>query len=232
MGHNHFFDEVAIQAREDVDSGAVGRPLLVETFYSFPLSPRYTVSDSSHWAFELPGGLFQNVLVHPLCNALHFLKGEVQVRAFAYPTGAGPRDDVADQLCVLAFDGSLAAHITLSVASNPLKHYLRVTGDKGTVEADLLNWRLQTQRLRPGLPSGLAKIENSLRTGLGLTAGTVRSMADFATGRTWYDGVTEVVQRTYRAVESGGEPPVPMDEARRLVAVCDRVWEQIGSQAG
>ena len=100
-----------IRARDLVERGAIGSLCGIESYYGFDLgsSPgaRYFSQAYTHWAYQLPGGLLQNGLDHPLSVVVPFMAEPKRVMAASAEVGVLPRGVPGELRMILANDDLL-----------------------------------------------------------------------------------------------------------------------------
>ena len=69
----NLFNPAVLKAKKLVDSGAVGELLHVETRTSESLNSRFC-TDKDHWCHKLPGGIFREIMPHPIYVNQFFLE--------------------------------------------------------------------------------------------------------------------------------------------------------------
>jgi nucleoside-diphosphate-sugar epimerase len=230
----HLFDKVMLRAREMVEKGVIGSLCGIESYYGFDLGTtpggRYFSQAYTHWAYKLPGGLFQNGLDHPLSMVLPFLPRPKTVMAMAGEAGVLPKG-IPSELRILLGDGRLLASITLSEAASPRFHYLNLLGSKGTLQVDLQNKRVIHYSHRKGIPHFVTRAFMNVNQGARILAGTVATVGTVLRGRfTPYEGMQRLVPDFYKAIEKDTPSPIPPEWALTVMRTMDSVWDQIGSE--
>ena len=236
VDHNHLYDPVMVRARRLIESGAVGDVLWVESYYGFNLGgnprARYMMpGGEQHWTFGLPGGLYQNLLPHPLCLALELLGPPARVQAHARYGRVLPHADT-DELRILLETPRASGLVHVSLAASPRFQYLRVFGTGGCLTVDLLNKWVLTDRVMKGVPKAVSRALANLHHGWTMAAGTLGGMVKVLTKRwTPFEGMGLLIREYYAALQEGREPPVTAEEAIEVMDVMDEAWRQIGPEA-
>ena len=94
------------------------------------------ISDSTHWCHKLPGGIFGEILFHPL-YLIRFFLGDLQIKA-VYVERIGKHDWMPyDELTV--FLGSLQSQARIRISCNSLRYrsFLDLYGQKNAIRAEL-----------------------------------------------------------------------------------------------
>jgi predicted dehydrogenase len=129
-----------------------------------------------------------------------------------------------DELDALVEHRGATAALRFGALGRPDGLWLRVHGTRGRAAANLFEPRLTVERLRGGpgplnpLVNQLSEAASAARAAVG---GVVRKLGG---GPGAYEGLWELLARTYRALAAGVEPPVAVDrveEVNRLVAELD-----------
>ena len=236
VDHNHLYDRTIVQMRRMVEEGALGRILWVDSYYGFNLgenlASRYMApGGSQHWTFDLPGGLYQNLIPHPLCLAIELLGQPAEVTAHARYGRVVPHQPT-DELRVMLETEEAGGLVTVSLAASPRLQYLTVWGTKMILHVDLLNKWLVCHTTPRGLPKAVGRALTNLRHSWTIFKGTVAGMFKVLTRRwTPYEGIDLVIKEFYSALEDGRQPPVTAQEGVDVMKAMDRAWDSAGPSA-
>jgi nucleoside-diphosphate-sugar epimerase/predicted dehydrogenase len=222
VDHNQLFDPVVLRARELIRQGVLGAVIDVQSYYGFNLAQ---VSER-RWVETLPGGAFQNLMPHPLYLMLEFLGDPLEIHVSTLDTGAlGPR--VPDELRVLLKGKEALGTLSISLAIKPHLNFLRISGSKAIVHADLANMILSMERLRP-LPKALARGLLNIEQGNQIASGAILNAVKFVLGTLKpYQGLGNLIRAFYESIESDREPPVPGEAGRLVVQTFERIRAQL-----
>ncbi|WP_336003484.1 Gfo/Idh/MocA family protein [Halorientalis halophila] len=229
--HNHDFDPAMRELTTALNHGAVGEVRTVEVTYTgqtYPDSVR-----RGDWAFELPGGEFEEGLPHPLYMLLRtggyptdredvqvitHLRGEYD-RPFTYDGAKLQYKSREDVLC----------SATLTPGNVPDKH-VTVHGEDGVLIADLISQTLVTLD-RDYQASPIARARNNLDRAVDRIAGNVKNVKsvveqrrndDWAT-RTEMDAHAYQFEAEALALTGDREPPVPLEEAGWTIRLMEAI---------
>jgi len=234
VGYMHNFDRVVLEARRIFDAGEIGSLCGIESYYGFDLggnpASRYFGQAYTHWAYGLPGGLFQNGFDHPLSVVMPFMGEPKTVLATAADVGVLPQG-VPGELRLLLNDGRCLASVTLSEAASPRFHYLNLLGSEGTLQLDLQNKRLFQFGHKPGIPHFVTRFGMNLTQASQILTGTAGTVVDVARGRfTPFEGMRKLITLFYEAIEKGSPNPMPPEYALRIMRIMDSTWEQVAEE--
>lgn len=236
VDHNHLYDPVIVQTRRLVETGALGDILWVESYYGFNLAEnprsRYMMpGGGEHWTFGLPGGLYQNLMPHPLYLALELLGEPSKLEAHARYGRVLPHMPT-DELRLTLETGTAGGLVTVSMAASPRLQYLRIYGTNMIVHVDLLNKWLIPQSTMRGVPKPISRALVNLRHSWAVLKGTLGGMCKVLLRRwTPYEGTGVLIREFYSAILEDREPPVTPEEAVQVMEVMDRTWELMGEDA-
>jgi len=183
-----------------------------------PGSP-YIDQNVPHYAAALRGGIVGDFLTHMAYLAIKFT-GSVQGVRTAWAKHSQTSPLATDEFRALVKGERSTAYLAFSGNAQPNGFWIRVSGTRAHVEANLFEPpRLTMRRLRPGEPAvtklidGIAESRDTLK---GTIAGFWRKLGGISS----YDGLSELLARTYRALETHSSPPISqeeIDETARLV---------------
>jgi len=175
--HNHYFDPCVSKAYDLVQKGHIGRVISVESYYGLnpeiPLLREYPAPNVLPWIYELPYGLYQDFLAHPLYVLLDLIGKPREVHIVKQVHGVLPRA-MPDEVRVLLEGENALATVTLSFAAKPHLHFLRLYGSQMMVEVDFNTMTTVTHPLS-SLPKALARATYNLAASTQLLTNTVRN---------------------------------------------------------
>ena len=138
--HNHLFDPCMKRADTLIKEGRLGRVVNVESYYGvntdIPAFRDYPGPNVLPWRYELPGGVYQDVLPHPLYLLLEYTGAPRAIRVIHRSTGVLPQH-LPDEIRILVDGQQAMGIVTVSFAAEPHLHVIRVFGTSGMVEVDI-----------------------------------------------------------------------------------------------
>ncbi|HSL21167.1 MAG TPA: NAD-dependent epimerase/dehydratase family protein [Vicinamibacterales bacterium] len=228
--HNHLFDPCMRRADELIRSGALGTVVNVESYYGLnteiPAFRAYPRPNVLPWLYDLPGGVYQDFLPHPLYVLLEYTGRPRDVKLTQRSTGTLPQN-MPDEIRVLVDGQHALGTMTLSFAARPHLHVVRVYGTRMMVEIDI---NTMTTVVHPvsRLPKAAQKATYNLGESWQLLRSTTSNVARFLTGRLKpYQGMCELIHRFYDAVQAGTRPPVSRERALTVVSTMDAIFRQL-----
>jgi predicted dehydrogenase len=208
------FHSCVLKIFDLVHSGKLGDILEVQILNSINLvgdgSP-YNDANVSHFSSSLPGGPIGDFLPHIAYLAYMFTGEVLEVRTI-WEKRVGNTSLRADEFRGLIKGARASAYVSFNGTAKVEGFWLRVVGTKMRVETNLYEPpRFTVRRFRSGEPSlmtlldGIAESRDGAR---GSVTGFVRKLA----GRSSYDGLEELLSRTYRAIELNQPQPISLKE--------------------
>lgn len=211
-----------------VESGSLGRIVHVECAIDPDVNSREVREAlDAHWSYDLPGGIFQNNITHPLYLALYWIGPPTRMSVYPRSFGSLPQD-LTDHLEVMLEGESASAYLCLSAVVKPPPYYVRVFCERGIVTADYSALTLVVEperRLPRSLGRFLSSFDQAFQlvvAGLGNALGVVRKKV------VPYQGLQTLIPRYYESIRTNAPPPV----SRALAMAVSRAEEDILSQAG
>lgn len=179
----------------------------------------YVDQNAPHFALALPGGVIGDFLPHIAYLAYMFTGAVLEVRTI-WEKRVRHTPLAADEFRGLIRGERASAYVSFNGTAQVDGFWVRVVGTRMRVETNLFEPpRFTVRRFRRGEPAlmtlidGIAESRDAM---LGSLAGFVRKLA----GKSSYDGLAELLDRTYRALELREPQPIPLaeiDETCRLV---------------
>jgi predicted dehydrogenase len=225
VGHDQLFDPIWLECRRRVEAGEIGDVRHVESVLGYALSGQFgslVASDPDHCVHRLPGGLFHNTISHPLYRITDLIAEEsfaVDAQWFArkeqFPTELRVQLKGRHATASLIFDTGIAP-----------QRVTHICGSRGTLEVDLDAQVIRTRR-QPRMPGALGRLETPFRHWRESARNLRRNVWRFVrSDMHYFAGLRELSRRFYAAIQSGGEPPIPYAEIRRVTALMDEIFDQ------
>jgi predicted dehydrogenase len=219
--YNYLFNAAPREILRRVDSGEFGAVVHVDVLICLGILGPDGFADPNvrHPGLSLAGGAIADFLPH-LASMAHLFVGRHHKASASWVKRAAS---------VLPFDEFHAivecergtATVGFSSSAQPDGFWVRVYGERMTATANLFETRLTFDRLRGG-PKPLQPLLNGLEEGKLVRRHALRTLLrKFGSGPGPYEGLFELLRRTYRALEEGSALPVSREqilEVNRLVA--------------
>lgn len=230
VGHDQLFDPIWLKCKEWIQQGLLGEVKHIESVLGYPISGQFGAlvnGNPNHWVRQLPGGLFQNTISHPLYRITDLLKDTQpaiqgdwsQLSDFDFPTELQ-----------LGFQGqSQSASLTFSTRIPP-QRITRVYGTKGHLALDFDAQTLQWNPI-PKLPGAFAKLEVPWKHLKNAFWNMGHNAARFAKGEIHYfQGMKNLCEQFYLSILNGTELPISPEEIYRVTYLMDRIFDHCRSR--
>lgn len=234
IGHNHLFDPPMVQARRLIAKGALGQILYAESWYGFNLgenlTSRYLLTGAEkHWAMNLPGKLYQNLIAHPISVLTDIIGCPDEIHAMATSAHLVKAMNT-DELKVMIRCNQKVGWLTVSLAVNPRYQFLNIYGTNMCLFVDFLNKTLVKHATAKMIPKPLARAMFNLSTARVLAFCTLANFFKVLTKKfTYFDGTEILIKQFYKSITEDIEIPVSGEEGLRSMEMMDEIWRQIGA---
>jgi predicted dehydrogenase len=218
--YNYLFNRATREILRRIESGDLGNVVHVDvTLHLDILGPGgFADPNAPHPCLALAGGAVADFLPH-LASLTHLFVGPHRT-AHAVWTKRRPSILPYDEFHGLVEAERATASLSLSASSQPDAFWLRVSGEKMQAATNLFETRLTLDRVRPG-PKALRPFWNGLEEGSAIRRSAIATlMRKFTGGPGAYDGLFELLTRSYTALEGGTRLPISPKqvlEVNRLV---------------
>ncbi|MCK4722266.1 MAG: Gfo/Idh/MocA family oxidoreductase, partial [Dehalococcoidia bacterium] len=219
--HNLQFVSMVLKAKSMVVKGLIGDIVGMNITDCHPREG-HLMRNKQHWCHRLPGGIFGEMLPHPIYLAMHFL-GKLETAAVHAWNIGGDESLVADELRVTLTGKGGIATIVASVNGPSPVLAVEVFGTRGSLHVQ--NGVVVRRFPRTTAPASRGK-ENLLTASQWLT-GTASAALRTALGR-YHDGHYTEIKRFVDALQEGTELPVTVDEAREATRLYQEITARIG----
>jgi predicted dehydrogenase len=220
--YNYVFNRAPQEILRRVGSGEFGPVVHVDVLICLDiLGPGGGFADENapHPCLSLAGGAIADFLPH-LASLAHLFVGRHR-RASSSWVKRKPSSVPFDEFHAVVEAERGTASLGFSSSSRPDGFWLRVYGERMQAAANLFEGRLTFDSLRSG-PKPLQPLRNGLEEGRLVRRQAIGSLlGKFGAGPGAYEGLWNLVRRTYKALGDGGALPVlpqQLLEVNRLVA--------------
>lgn len=181
----------------------------------------YVDPNSSHYGLSLRGGAIGDFLTHIAYLAYIFTGSIINLRTtWIKRTTASPLP--FDEFRGFIKGERATAYVAFSGNAQPDGFWLRVAGTRAHVETNLFEPpRLTMHRVRRGEPA-LMRLVDGIVEGRDVLTGSLAGFWRKLAGTSNYDGLSELIARTYKALEKGEPPPVSLEEIDAVAYLVDR----------
>lgn len=217
--HNYVFNRAPQEIVRRIDSGEFGAVTHVEVLICLDIFGPGGFADPNapHPVLSMPGGAIADFLPH-LASLAHLFVGPHR-QAHAVWTKRRPSVLPYDEFRAVVEGERGTAALGFSACSQPDAFWLRVYGERMHASANLFETRLTFDGPRPG-PKPLRPFFSGLEEGRAVRRAALATLLRKFKGPGAYEGLWELLGRTYRALAEGSPLPVPAQhvlEVNRLV---------------
>lgn len=220
--HDQLFLPVVLKARALVDQGAIGEPLSAQLVVSDPENA-YFVSDREHWCHTLPGGIFGEMLPHPLYLARAFIGG-IETSAVRCQKLSSSDWLRWDELRVVLQGQRGVATIAASANGPSDIRTIDIAGTEACLHVGISSGLLirYTATQRDRLSQGLENVRIAYR----FLAGTGSAAFQMAVGR-YHTGHHVLIDRFLGSLACGTELPVTLEDSREVMRLYEAITSRI-----
>jgi predicted dehydrogenase len=217
--YNYVFNRAPQQILERIESGQFGAVTHVEVLICLAiLGPSgFADPNSPHPALTLAGGAIADFLPH-LASLTHRFVGRHRTAQTIWGKRK-PSPLPFDELCGMVDGERGTASIGFSSSSQPDAFWLRVYGERMQATANLFETRLTFDGPR-NVPRPLRPFFSGLEEGTAIQRAALATLLRKFKGPGTYEGLWELLARTYRALADGSALPVTANdvlEVNRMV---------------
>jgi len=210
---------------ELIRSGELGDVLEVQICLSLNItgadSP-YVDQNAPHFGLTLSGGVIGDFLPH-IAYLVYMFTGQIIDTYTAWTKHKSGSPLPSDEFRGMIKGERTTAYVSFSGNAQPDGFLIRVSGTRMRVEANLFEPpRLVVKRSRTGEPALMTLVDGiaeSRQVLVGSVAGLLRKLA----GTSSYDGLKEMISRTYRTIELNQPQPIPLDEIDAVAHLVERL---------
>ena len=228
VGHCWLYTPAFLRAQKLLESGAAGEVVQAAASFNFDLARNPSFGES-HWAAGLPGGLAEDLAVHPLSLLIRLLGVPKSTSAITRSSNAVPGGNTQDVRANIETERGLGT-LSISLRARPDVALLDIWCTKMLLRLNISSMSLTIERELP-VPRKLARGLTNLYSAAQLVGGT--SSATWQMLRKKIDGSYGVIPRIhafYAALEEGKPAPVGAIEGLESVRVLRSIWPEADSR--
>ena len=224
--HQNLYNPAVQEARRLVDGGSVGK-LLGARASTFVRRDNAMCTNRAHWCHRLPGGIFFELLPHPLYLLQAFLKGIDLSCVVAKNVGASTWMISDEVEASLGSDGAVAS-VRSSCNSAFHGDALELLGTEMGLEVDLWGRTVIRHTLRTEDPFSVGKANLRLASQfVGILGRTVHEYATMLSGGVKISAHYGFIRAFIDSVREDQPAPTSDDEARENVRLVAAICEQV-----
>jgi predicted dehydrogenase len=217
-----------LRIQDLLKSGKFGNIVDVQIFLSLnlvgPGSP-YIDPNASHFGMSLRGGVIGDFLPH-IAYLTYLFTGPVLDLRTIWMKQTSDTPLPSDEFRCFVKGERAPAYVGFSGVSNVNGYWIRVTGTQMYAETNLLEPpRLTLRRHRNGEPA-LASLVDGIAEARDTFRGTVAGFWRKLGGTSSYDGLPEMIRRTYYAVAAKQPQPIPLAEIDHVAQLVENFTRQ------
>jgi predicted dehydrogenase len=216
------FHSSVLRIRDLLRSGELGDLLEVQMFVAVDsgAGTPYADRNAPHFSSHLRGGVVGDFLPH-IAYLMHMFIGSASHVRTVWSGGLVDSPPSADEFRAIIKGKHATGHATFSGRAQPGGFWLSVAGTRMRAEANLFELpRITFRRSRVGEQALMSLIDGIQESRDGLK-GTVTAFWKKLGGVGSYDGLTEIMEQTYRAVEMKQPQPIPLEEIDQVARLVD-----------
>ncbi len=218
--YNYIFNDAPQQIQRQIQSGQFGPVVHVEVLICLDiLGPNgFADPNAPHPALTLAGGAIADFLPHLASLAHHFVGTHRRVETVWTKRKASPLPYDEFRALVDAERGTAA--ISFSASAQPDAFWLRIFGERMQAATNLFETRLTFDGLS-NMPKPLRPFFNGLREGKTIRRAALTTLLRKFKGPGAYEGLWELLRRTYRALADGSPLPISTTDVLEVNRMVD-----------
>jgi predicted dehydrogenase len=222
--HQNLYNPAVTKAKELVKSGALGDILHIE-LRTFESRESELCTNKDHWCHKLPGGIFYEIIPHPVYLSQYFLEDVKPVHVLGRKLGRSEWMK-NDELRVLLEGRNGLGNVLASCNSYIHGDTIDILGSKMALRADL--WGRTVITFKPHTRSALSVGMSNLALSsqflkvLGTTASTF-----FKASRGKASAHYMFISRFIQSLTENTEPPTTAEQGREAVVLLESICGQL-----
>ncbi|MGH8217311.1 MAG: Gfo/Idh/MocA family protein [Steroidobacteraceae bacterium] len=229
VGHSMLYMPAVLRARQLLASGAVGELVHAAAGFNYDVR-RNTSFREGHWAKKLPGGLAEDLAVHPASILIGLLGTPQRILALSRSAPEIPDGKDAEVLATLDCARGLGA-LSVSLRARPDMALLDLSCSRAMLRLNIASMSLAIYR-EHRVPKAVDRALVNIDVAAQLTAGTLSAACKTLRGKidgSW--GVVPLIHAFYAALAAGRPVPFGPSQGLQVVKVIRTLWPQCRTRA-
>lgn len=222
VGHNWLYSPAMLEAQELIAGGSTGEIVQATASYNYDVrrNPSFGLH---HWSQDLPGGLAEDLAVHPLALLIRLLGAPERTYAVSRAAAVVPGGKSADIRAVIEAERGLGT-VAVSLRARPDMSLLDIWCERVMLRLNVSSMTLTVLRDLP-VKRSIARGLSNFDVAAQLMGSTVGSAIKLLRGKVDGSyGIVPLIHAFYAALESGRPAPVGPVEGSQAVGVLRSIW--------
>src|SRR5581483_12333547 len=229
VGHCWVYSPAMLRAQQLISSGVTGEVLQATSSFNFDVRRNSSYGDG-HWASDLPGGLAEDLAIHPASILIRLLGAPRKVVAVTRTAASIPNAGTADARALIDAEGGIGT-LSVSLRARPDMGLVDISCARMLLRINISSMTLTMHRELPvpqkiGRGLGNLDIATQLFTG---TAGVMWKLVRKKVDGSY--GIVPLIHAFYRAIEAGQPAPVSAEEGTQSVAMMRAMWPEASASS-
>ncbi|HEX9654696.1 MAG TPA: Gfo/Idh/MocA family oxidoreductase [bacterium] len=219
---------VVRKALRAVQSGEFGRLIALHCDFSCSW-PGNTIpyANPKHWAYNLPGGVLQNMADHPASLVLAAMTPILEYKVAFSTCNLLPNDN-PDLLHVMLRSVDQIGSFTLSLGHGSSERRACFLCEDATIVIDMGRQLFACLKGR-GPQNAIKKMLSGIQEGSAFTFGTLANVLRVLTGRMRRDpGIMNIIANFYNAISGQEQLWIVPETALAVTSLLEKIWLEIG----
>ncbi len=224
----HLFNPIFLDAKVNIQKNNLGDLVHAECFMSID-STGGDIREAIgiHWSYELPGGIMQNYITHPLYLIFDWIGQPKRFTTFSQKFGTFSQG-LTDHIDVLVEGEKANGKITLTFAPKFENYYLKLFFDKGTVTVDFITQTVMIETVS-NLPRSINRLLINLVRSQQLLGGSARNVFLFLRKKMVpYHGLKNLIEAFYGWIDDSRACPISEELALYVSYAEENILKQAG----
>jgi predicted dehydrogenase len=222
---NQRFQPVVMKMKKIIATGALGDIMRTEVKESCPPWDYPPIADPKHWWHKLPGGVFGDMLPHPLYMSKEFMGDIESVEVKKFKLGPYAHLPVDEVQLILKCKRGVAT--TITSCNWPSIHHVDVYGSKKCLHVDLKNSFivLYTGKTNNGQGIPMLYLRQNLSRCFQILNGTIEVGMKWLVGQ--HTGHRMQIKLFVESVQNNTPPPVTGEDDLKITKLLEEITNQL-----
>ncbi|HVO46557.1 MAG TPA: NAD-dependent epimerase/dehydratase family protein [Steroidobacteraceae bacterium] len=224
VGHCWLYSPAMLRATQLIESGATGQVLQASSSFNFDVR-RNASYGQGHWAGDLPGGLAEDLAIHPASVLIRLLGGPLKTTAARRSAPMIPDGGTADVRALVDAERGLGT-LSVSLRGKPDMGQVEIVCEKMLLRLNISSMTVTVQRELPvpqKIGRGLGNLDVATQL-VASTAGTVWKLLRRKVDGSY--GIAPLIHAFYDAIKAGKPAPVGPVEGTQSIAMMRAIWPE------
>jgi predicted dehydrogenase/nucleoside-diphosphate-sugar epimerase len=222
------FNPIVLKVKTAIQQNDLGKLILAECYLSVDLNmEKLKETMGFHWSYELPGGVMQNYITHPLYLILDWIGKPKKIITCSRQFNT-LYQGLTDHVDVLIKGEKANGKITLTLVPKQENYYLKLFFERGNVIIDFISLTTLMEKMN-NLPRSINRVMINFVRSHQLLSGSIQNIFQFLRKKiVSYHGIKYLIESFYGWINGNSVYPISKELILDVSYAEDNILKHLG----